>query len=86
MVILLILTSIGPTIVALFLNKILLIPNARDAKNMTKVEDDNGIYVPFNHTELADYLCVNRSALVRELGRMKNEHILDINKNMFYIL
>lgn len=44
-----------------------------------------GIYVPFNRTELADYLFVNRSSLVRELGRMKKEQIIDYNNNIFYI-
>ncbi len=34
--------------------------------------------VPFSRGELADYLCVDRSALSRELGRMRDEGILDL--------
>ncbi|WP_167958924.1 Crp/Fnr family transcriptional regulator [Anaerosporobacter faecicola] len=45
-----------------------------------------GIYVPFNHTELAEYLNVNRSALVRELKRMKDEKILTIEDRIFYLI
>ena len=34
------------------------------------------VVIPYNHTELAEYLCVNRSAVVRELHRMEDEGIL----------
>ncbi|MCH5273187.1 MAG: Crp/Fnr family transcriptional regulator [Lachnospiraceae bacterium] len=34
------------------------------------------VEVPFNKTELAEFLCVNRSALMRELSRMKEEGVL----------
>ena len=40
---------------------------------------ENGEYkllIPYNHTELAEYLCVNRSAMIRELHRMQEEGIL----------
>lgn len=30
--------------------------------------------------ELADYLCVDRSALTRELGRMQEEGLIVVNK------
>lgn len=53
--------------------------------DVPKSLETGGIYVPFNRTELADYLCVNRSSLVRELGRMKKEHIIDFNQNIFYL-
>lgn len=43
----------------------------------------NQVFVPLNHTELAEYLGVNRSALVRELGRMKSEEILSFNRHIF---
>lgn len=36
--------------------------------------------------DLADFLCVNRSALSRELGRMKQEGILDFYRETFRIL
>ena len=38
------------------------------------------IHIPFNRQELADYLGVERSALSREMGRMKDEGIIDYNK------
>ena len=36
--------------------------------------------------QLADYLCVNRSALSRELSRMKQEHLIDYYRDSFRIL
>ena len=41
------------------------------------------IFIPFNHTEMAEYLCVNRSALVRELSKMKAEGLLTYKGNVF---
>lgn len=46
----------------------------------------NEITVPYNRQELADYLCVDRSALSRELALMKKEGILDYSKNHFVLL
>lgn len=42
--------------------------------------------IPFNRTDLANYLDADRSALTRELARMKEEGIIDYNKNTFTIL
>ena len=42
--------------------------------------------IPFNRTDLANYLDADRSALTRELARMKEEGIIDYNKNTFVIL
>lgn len=42
--------------------------------------------VPLGRVELADYLCANRSALTRELAAMKQEGILDYQKNTFVLL
>lgn len=39
--------------------------------------------IPFNRQELADYLCVDRSALSSELGKMKRDGILTCRKNHF---
>lgn len=39
-----------------------------------------------NHREMAEFLCVNRSSMIRELGRMKEEGIIDFNKNQYVIL
>lgn len=37
--------------------------------------------IPFNRQQLADYLCVDRSAMSSELSKMKKEGILDYNKS-----
>lgn len=42
--------------------------------------------LPFDRQQLADYLCVERTALSRELGRMKREGLIDFQKNHFRIL
>ena len=42
--------------------------------------------IPFNRQELADYLNVDRSALSKELMRMRDEGLIEFNKNHFRIL
>lgn len=42
--------------------------------------------IPFNRQELADYLCVDRSAMSTELSRLKAEGLLNYNKNQFTFL
>lgn len=42
-------------------------------------DKDGYVRIPFTQTALAEYLGVNRSALSRELGRMKNEGLLVID-------
>ncbi len=42
--------------------------------------------IPFGRVELAEYLCVDRSALTRELAKMKEEGLIDYDKNCFRIL
>ena len=42
--------------------------------------------VPFNRTDLANYLDADRSAMTRELARMKAEGLIDFTKNNFTIL
>jgi CRP-like cAMP-binding protein len=39
--------------------------------------------IPLNREQLADFLCVDRSALSRELGRLKAEGVIDFWKNRF---
>ena len=41
--------------------------------------------VPFNRNQLADFLSSDRSALSRELSRLKREGIIDFYKNTFSI-
>lgn len=42
--------------------------------------------LPFDRQQLADYLNVERSALSKELGRMRQEGILTFRKNQFRLL
>ncbi len=46
----------------------------------------NEIQLPFNREEFASYLCVDRSALSRELSRMQNEGLIEFYKNKFKLL
>ncbi|NLL40108.1 MAG: Crp/Fnr family transcriptional regulator [Clostridiales bacterium] len=39
--------------------------------------------IPFNRQELADYLSVDRSAMSTELGKMRDEGLLDFKRNHF---
>jgi CRP-like cAMP-binding protein len=42
--------------------------------------------IPLGRVELAEYLCVDRSALTRELAKMKEDGMIDYDKNCFRIL
>lgn len=42
--------------------------------------------IPLSRQELAEYLCADRTALSRELASMKNDGLIDFDKNMFRIL
>lgn len=42
--------------------------------------------IPFDRQGLADYLNLDRSALSKELGRMRDEGILEFHKNQFKII
>ena len=42
--------------------------------------------LPLSQAELAEYLCADRSALTRELTRMRQEGLLDYDRNRFHIL
>lgn len=42
--------------------------------------------IPFNRQELADYLCVDRSAMSAELSRLRVQGVLHFDKNRFTFL
>ena len=42
--------------------------------------------IPLGRVELAEYLCVDRSAMTRELAKMKDEGLIDYDKNSFRML
>jgi cAMP-binding proteins - catabolite gene activator and regulatory subunit of cAMP-dependent protein kinases len=41
--------------------------------------------IPFNRQQLADYLCVDRSAMSGELCRLRNEGVLSFERNHFQL-
>ena len=41
----------------------------------------NSITIPFNREQLACYLCSERSSVCRELGKLQDDNIININKN-----
>ncbi len=48
--------------------------------------ETNCFTIPFNRQELADYLCVERSAMSAELSKMQKSGIIETNKNEFKLL
>jgi CRP/FNR family transcriptional regulator, dissimilatory nitrate respiration regulator len=48
-----------------------------------KKHGNNSFEIPFNRQELADYLSVDRSAMSNELGKMREEGILEFDHNHF---
>ena len=46
----------------------------------------NYFEIPFNKTELANYLSVDRSAMSTELSRMKEDGLIDYEKRQFHII
>ena len=53
-----------------------------------QAQRNNSTYfeIPLGRVELAEYLCADRSALTRELNNMRDEGIIDFDKNTFRIL
>lgn len=49
------------------------------------LEGKDAFRIPFNREELADFLCVNRSALSHELRLMEREDLIYCRKNYFQI-
>ena len=50
-------------------------------------KDEQGYsYIPFNNTSLANFLGANRSSLVKELGKMMDEGIIEKNKKTIKIV
>ena len=45
----------------------------------------NVVVIPYNRQELADFLCVDRSALSREIALMKKDGLLEYEKNRFVL-
>ena len=48
-----------------------------------KQADGPVFQIPFDRQSLADYLCVDRSAMSAELSKLKREGILDFHRSTF---
>ena len=51
-----------------------------------EIRDDNSSLVLVLPYKTAEYLCVDRSALTRELAKMKDDGLIDYDKNCFRII
>ena len=49
-------------------------------------EKGDSFYLPYSRQQLADYLCVDRSALSHELSRLKKQGMINYYKNHFELL
>jgi CRP-like cAMP-binding protein len=48
-------------------------------------QESNNITIPFDRQQLADYLNLDRSALSKELQKMKRDGLIEYHKNVFEI-
>ena len=51
-----------------------------------QTEKNNSFYIPYSRQQLADYLCVDRSALSHELSKLQKEGMIQFRKNHFKLL
>lgn len=51
-----------------------------------KYKNQETFTIPFDRQQLADYLCVERSAMSNELSKMRNEGILEYHRSSFTLL
>lgn len=49
-------------------------------------QNSSTFILPFNRQQMADYLSVDRSAMSNELGKMRDEGLLEFEKNRFTLL
>lgn len=52
----------------------------------SKIKNKKRFVISYNRQELADYLCVDRSALSKELCKLKAQGVIKFRKNRFEIL
>ncbi len=52
----------------------------------SQIQQSRYIELPLGRVELAQYLCADRSALTRELEKMRTDGLIDFHKNTFKIL
>ena len=51
-----------------------------------KRQNSSKIIIPFNRQQLADFLSVDRSAMSNELCKIRNEGLIEFEKNLFTLL
>ena len=51
-----------------------------------RLEQSNAFYIPYSRQQLADYLCVERSALSHELSKLRDLKIIRYHRNYFELL
>ncbi|MBQ4110013.1 MAG: Crp/Fnr family transcriptional regulator [Clostridia bacterium] len=51
-----------------------------------KKQNSSSFTIPFNRQQLADFLSVDRSAMSNELSKMRDEGLLEFNKNKFKLI
>ena len=51
-----------------------------------QIQESRYFEIPLGRVALAEYLCVDRSALTRELVKMKEDGLIDYDRNCFRIL
>ena len=54
--------------------------------SQAQIHESRYFEIPLGRVELAEFLCADRSALTRELSKMKDEGIIDYDRNCFRIL
>lgn len=50
------------------------------------MQGTNNIKIPLDRQQLADYLGVERTALSKELGKMRDDGLLTFHKNEFHVV
>lgn len=54
--------------------------------NESKKQNSREFTIPYDRQSLADYLCVERSAMAVEISKLRNEKIIECTKNKFKFL
>ncbi|MBR5902655.1 MAG: winged helix-turn-helix domain-containing protein, partial [Clostridia bacterium] len=49
-------------------------------------QNKNEFEIPYNRQQLADFLSVDRSAMSNELSKMRDEGLIEYDKNRFRLL
>ncbi|PIE77172.1 MAG: hypothetical protein CSA13_00870 [Clostridiales bacterium] len=77
----------------IFMNKKLLILSQKKLRDkllmyihLFKAKDSKAIWIPFNRQDLANFISADRSAVSRELTKMKNDQLIKIEANKIIVL